>query len=54
MPEFIIVGSGAAGTAAALALARLGIRPILLDVGHTDSGNAHNGQGQPLRLSQSA
>ena len=36
----VIVGSGAAGTAAALALARLGIRPILLDVGHTDPGSA--------------
>jgi choline dehydrogenase-like flavoprotein len=34
----IIIGSGAAGTAAALALARLGIRPIMVDVGHTDAG----------------
>ncbi len=34
----IIVGSGAAGAAAALALARLGIRPIMLDVGHADPG----------------
>ena len=38
MPDIIIVGSGAAGTAAALALARLGIRPIMLDVGHSDPG----------------
>jgi choline dehydrogenase-like flavoprotein len=36
MPKVIIVGSGAAGTAAALALARLGVRPTILDVGHTD------------------
>lgn len=35
MPDVIIVGSGAAGVAAALALARLGIRPVMLDVGHT-------------------
>ena len=41
----VIVGSGAAGTAAALALARLGIRPILLDVGHTDSGNTAKVKG---------
>ena len=52
MPEIIaettapvIIGSGAAGTAAALALARLGIRPILLDVGHTGSGNATTVKG---------
>ncbi len=32
---YIIVGSGAAGTAAALQLARMGIRPIMLDVGIT-------------------
>jgi choline dehydrogenase-like flavoprotein len=38
MPDIIIVGSGAAGVAAALALVRLGIRPIMLDVGHSDSG----------------
>lgn len=30
----IIVGSGAAGTAAALALSDKGVRPIMLDVGH--------------------
>lgn len=39
MPEIIVVGSGAAGTAAALALADLGLRPLLLDVGHTDAGD---------------
>lgn len=38
MSEIIIVGSGAAGAAAALALADLGLRPQLLDVGHTDAG----------------
>ena len=38
MPDIIIVGSGAAGVAAALALARLGIRPLMLDVGRTASG----------------
>lgn len=38
MPEIIIVGSGAAGTAAALELAGRGIRPLMLDVGHTDPG----------------
>ena len=32
----IIVGSGAAGTAAALELMRQGLRPLLLDVGHRD------------------
>lgn len=39
----IIVGSGAAGTAAALQLARLGLRPLLLDVGirpHEDGPRA--------------
>ncbi|MCX6029776.1 MAG: FAD-binding protein [Chloroflexi bacterium] len=38
MADVIIVGSGAAGTAAALALAERGIRPLLLDVGYTDAG----------------
>ena len=33
MAEFIIVGSGAAGVAAALALVRRGIKPLLLDAG---------------------
>ena len=52
MPEIIggtrapvIVGSGAAGTAAALALARLGIRPIVLDVGHSDPGDGPRVEG---------
>ncbi len=52
MPEIIggtrapvIVGSGAAGTAAALALVRLGIRPIVLDVGHTDPGDGPRVEG---------
>ncbi len=34
MNEVILVGSGAAGVAAALQLADRGIRPLLLDVGH--------------------
>ena len=33
MAEFIIVGSGAAGVAAALELVRRGVKPLLLDVG---------------------
>ena len=41
----MIVGSGAAGAAAALALARLGVRPILLDVGHTDPGTGPKVEG---------
>ena len=41
----IIIGSGAAGTAAALALARLGIRPTMLDVGHSDPGVGPKVQG---------
>ena len=36
MHEVIIVGAGAAATAAALALADRGIRPLVLDVGHTN------------------
>ena len=36
MAEFIVVGSGAAGVAAALELVRRGVRPLLLDVGHTN------------------
>lgn len=38
MSDMIIVGSGASATAAALALADLGVRPLVLDVGHTDPG----------------
>ncbi|MBU2438863.1 MAG: FAD-binding protein, partial [Acidobacteria bacterium] len=33
MPEVVIIGSGCAGTAAALSLAERGIRPCILDVG---------------------
>ncbi len=33
MAEIIIVGSGAAGVAAALQLVRMGLRPVMLDVG---------------------
>ena len=36
MAKFIVVGSGAAGVAAALELVRRGVRPLLLDVGHTN------------------
>ncbi len=36
MAEFIVVGSGAAGVAAALELVRRGIRPLLLDAGYTN------------------
>ena len=36
MHEVIIVGAGAAATAAASALADRGIRPLVLDVGHTN------------------
>jgi choline dehydrogenase-like flavoprotein len=39
MPEIIIVGSGAAGTAAALELAGRGIRPLMLDVGHGETSS---------------
>ncbi len=35
MPDIIIVGSGASGTAAALQLSQMSLRPLLLDVGHT-------------------
>jgi choline dehydrogenase-like flavoprotein len=34
MHEVAIVGAGAAGIAAALELSRLGVRPLILDVGH--------------------
>lgn len=37
MDEIVIVGSGASGVAAALALADRGIRPIVVDVGFTPS-----------------
>jgi nucleoside-diphosphate-sugar epimerase/choline dehydrogenase-like flavoprotein len=36
MDEIIIVGSGAAATAAALELVRQGLRPVILDVGYTN------------------
>ncbi len=45
MTEIIIIGSGAAGTAAALRLARLGIRPILLDVGITPPPHGPRAEG---------
>lgn len=41
----IIVGSGAAGTAAALQLARLGVRPLMLDVGIRPDENAPRAKG---------
>ncbi len=41
----IIVGSGAAGTAAALQLARLGLRPLMLDVGVRPKENAPRAEG---------
>jgi choline dehydrogenase-like flavoprotein len=41
----VIIGSGAAGTAAALALVRLGIRPTMLDVGRSDPGAGTKVQG---------
>lgn len=43
--EIIIVGSGAAGTAAALQLARLGLRPLMLDVGIRPRENAPRAEG---------
>ncbi len=43
--EIIIVGSGAAGTAAALQLARLGLRPLMLDVGIRPQENAPRAEG---------
>jgi len=45
MPEIIIVGSGAAGTAAALALVRLGIFPLMLDVGQAGPGGSPKVEG---------
>ncbi len=41
----IIVGSGAAGTAAALQLARLGLRPLMLDVGIRPREDAPRAEG---------
>lgn len=38
MAEILIVGSGASGTAAALALVEMGLRPVILDVGNTPDG----------------
>lgn len=40
MAELIIVGAGAAATAAALELVRRGHRPVVLDVGHVDDAGA--------------
>jgi choline dehydrogenase-like flavoprotein len=45
MAELIIVGSGAAATAAALALVRLGHRPTMLDVGYVDDSAALRVEG---------
>lgn len=45
MVDVIIIGSGAAGTAAALALAGRGIRPLLLDAGYTDAGRTARVEG---------
>ncbi|MCX7708052.1 MAG: hypothetical protein N2204_08605 [Anaerolineae bacterium] len=41
----VIVGSGAAGTAAALQLARLGVRSLMLDVGIRPKENAPRAEG---------
>lgn len=49
MAELIIVGSGAAATAAALALVQAGHRPIVLDVGHVDDRAAPRVQGNLYR-----
>ncbi|MEZ4771228.1 MAG: GMC oxidoreductase [Caldilineales bacterium] len=40
MAEFMVVGSGAAGVAAALALVRRGVRPLLLDAGFVNEAVA--------------
>ncbi|MFH2042436.1 MAG: GMC oxidoreductase [Acidobacteriota bacterium] len=40
MPEVVIIGSGCAGTAAALSLAERGIRPCILDVGEKPPSRA--------------
>jgi choline dehydrogenase-like flavoprotein len=45
MAEWIIVGSGAAATAAALELVQRGIRPVMLDVGYQDDGQAPRVEG---------
>jgi choline dehydrogenase-like flavoprotein len=45
MVDLIIVGSGAAGAAAALQLARRGIRPTMLDVGITPSEPSPRAKG---------
>lgn len=48
MPEprpIIIVGSGPAGTAAALQLAEMGLRPLMLDVGLTPNGTGPRAAG---------
>lgn len=45
MAEIIIVGSGAAGAAAALQLARMGLRPVLLDVGITPREDGPRAEG---------
>ena len=37
MDDLVIVGSGAAATAAALELVRQGLRPVILDVGYTNT-----------------
>lgn len=45
MADVIIVGSGAAGVAAALQLADLGITPLILDVGHERPANLPRAEG---------
>lgn len=49
MAELIIVGSGAAATAAALALGQAGHRPVMLDVGHVDESAAPRVEGNLYR-----
>ncbi len=45
----IIVGSGAAATAAALELVAAGLRPVMLDVGYMDDGAASRVEGNLYR-----
>ncbi len=52
MRDSIIVGAGAAATAAALELARHGVRPLMLDVGHTNPPDAPRGEGNLYEFRQ--
>ncbi len=45
MSDFIVVGSGAAGVAAALQLVDDGLRPVMLDVGHARPENLPRAEG---------